>query len=450
MRPSGPAVGLPPVSAGAGMSAAGRGAASAGARPATAEPDEASAASLGDTASQAAADDRAAGDGALSAWLEVRGDDLLADLTRAPWLGDHRPDHGVAVLPMTGAVEIVAASARAAVPGRVVRVSDLSLRSWIVLGHEPLRLRRRVETRPDGSVAVTLLAWREAARAALSRDEPVAGGVVEFAAAHPPPPPDPEPLAAPEPVPDPYASAELFHGPAFQLLRGLRADGGGVSAELDLGASSAPVGLLHPVALDAALQLGAVKRWSEWCGAEVGGGKCLPVRLRELTLHGPTPRGGPGRVEMRGRGVDGHPRFPVLEFSLYAGARMWARMTVVFVAVPEGPLDAFPALARRAHLRDRAFVPGVRVSRERAGVTTLRDEDLAAAEWIPRTIRLAYGIEGAADVALAVATREHASARLGVHPSAVSVEGGVARGPSGSLALSAAREGPEVTVRDAR
>ena len=212
------------------------------------------------------------------------------------------------------------------------------------------------------------------------------------------------------------------------------------------------MGVLHPVALDAALQVGAVKRWGEWCGAEVGAGKCLPVRLVELTLHGPTPRDGPGRVEMRGRGVDGHPRFPVLEFTLHAGARVWARMTVVFVAVPEGPLDAYPAPLRRAHLRDRAFRPGVRVSTLRDGTTTLRDEDLAAAEWIPRTIQLAYGIEGAEDATLAVAMREHAAARFGVHPSEVALDGPVARcaaRPGEAMTLRGARDGRAVAVRDA-
>ena len=354
---------------------------------------------------------------------------------------------------MTGAIEIVAASAQAAAPGRrVVRVRDLSLRSWIVLDGAPRQLRRTVERRADGSLLVTLLAWRDAARPELSRDEPVASAVVELADAHPPAPPDPAPLAAPEPVPDPYEAAELFHGPAFRLLSDLRADAGGASAAVDFGASSAPVGVLHPAALDAALQAGAVKRWGEWCGAEVGAGKCLPVRLVELTLHGPTPRGGLGRLEMRGRGVDGHPRFPVLEFWLHAEGRLWAHMTVVFVAVPEGPLDAFSQRVRRAHLRDRAYQPGVRVSVERKGATTLRDEDLAAAEWIPRTIQLAYRIEGAEDVAMAVAMREHAAARLEVHPSEVEIVGSEARCPArpgATLALQAAREGRVVSVWDA-
>ena len=409
--------------------------------------------------SSAAEAPRLEGDAALASWLDIRGEDVFVDLVRAPWIGDHRPDHGVAVLPMTAVVEIVAASAQAGAPGRkVARVSDLSLRSWIVVGEVPLRLRREVVRRLDGTYAVTLLAWREAARAALSRDEPVASGVVEFADTYPPPPADPEPLAAPEPVPDPYASAELFHGPAFRLLRAIRADGRGATAALDFAPPDgarvpAPTGVLHPVALDAALQVGAVKRWGEWCGAEVGGGKCLPVKLRSLTLHGPTPEVGDGRIELRGRGVDGHPRFPLLEFSVYAGDRLWARMEVVFVAVPAGSLDAFPSLDRRAHLRDRVYVPGVRVSREAEGVTSLRDDDLAAANWIPDTIRTAYGIEAAGDPSAAVAMREHAAARFEVHPFEVAIEGVEARcaaRPDRTIRLDVVRDGAAVTVRDAQ
>ena len=394
------------------------------------------------------------GDAALSEWIELRGDELFVGLDRAPWLGDHRPDYGVAVLPMTGAIEIVAASAQAAAPGRrVVAVRDLSLRAWIVLDDAPQRLHRALERHADGSSAtVTLSTWREAARPELSREEPVTRATVELADDWPPAPPDPEPLAAPEPVPDPYEAAELFHGPAFRLLGDLRADAGGASATIDFGGSPAPLGVLHPVALDAALQAGAVKRWGEWCGAEVGAGKCLPVRLVELSLHGPAPRGGTGRLEMRGRGVHGHPRFPILEFSIYAGDTLWARMTVVFVAVPESRLDDFPQRARRAHLRDRARGTGVRVSAVDDGASVLTDEELAAAEWIPRTVRMAYGIEGARDLALAVAMREHAAARFDVHPSEIVIEDGEARCPArpdARLALVGAREGRRVTVRDA-
>ena len=404
------------------------------------------------------------GDAALSEWMQVRGDELFVSLDRAPWLGDHRPDYGVAVLPMTAAIEIVAASAQAAAPAatragaragaggrRVVAVRDLSLRSWIVLDDGPQRLRRTLERDADGASAVTLSTWREAARAALSREEPVTRATVALADAWPPAPPDPAPLAAPEPVPDPYEAAELFHGPAFRLLGELRADAGGASATIDFGGSPAPLGVLHPVALDAALQAGAVKRWGEWCGAEVGAGKCLPVRLVELSLHGPAPRGGTGRLEMRGRGVHGHPRFPVLEFSIYAHDALWARMTVVFVAVPESRLDDFPQRARRAHLRDRARGTGVRVSAVDGGATVLTDEELAAAEWIPRTVRMAYGIEGAQDLALAVAMREHAAARFDVHPFEIVMEGEAASCPArpgARLALRGAREGRRVTVRD--
>ena len=401
------------------------------------------------------------GDAALSEWMQVRGDELFVGLDRAPWLGDHRPDYGVAVLPMTAAIEIVAASAQAAAPAgtgagargrRVVRVRDLSLRSWIVLDDGPQRLRRTLGRDADGASAVTLSTWREAARAALSREEPVTRASVALADAWPPAPPDPEPLAAPEPVPDPYEAAELFHGPAFRLLGDLRADAGGVRARIDFDASPAPLGVLHPVALDAALQAGAVKRWGEWCGAEVGAGKCLPVRLVELSLHGPTPRGGAGRLEMRGRGVDGHPRFPILEFSIYSNDALWARMSVVFVAVPESRLDDFPQRARRAHLRDRARGTGVRVSTLLDGTTTLGDEELAAAEWIPRTVRMAYGIEGAEDLAMAVALREHAAARFDVHPAEIVLAGETATCPArpgARLALRGAREGRRVTVRDA-
>jgi hypothetical protein len=384
--------------------------------------------------------------------MTVRGDELFVDTRNAPWLDDHRPDYGAAVIPMTFLMEIVAATARASAPSRVVvGLRNVSVRSFVVVGAEPLRIRRRSEAMSDGTIAVTLLCWRDAARAELSREEPVAYGEVVLADTFPMPLPDaPAPLRAPQPWHDLYESGALFHGPAFQLMRQLELSPDGASALLDFGATQAPRGILHPVALDAAQHCLAAGRWREWCPeVQVPSGKVIPLILTEAHFYGPPPERGVGRAEMRPRGADGASRRPRCEFFIFGPAGIWAVIRIVYAVVPAGPLDAFPARDRRSFLRDRAYHAGVRVSSLDGDATVLTDEVLALANWVPRTIQIAYEITDAGDITLEVARREHAAHLLQVHPADVTFAGDEARSaarPGVTVRVTARRRGGEVRV----
>ena len=392
------------------------------------------------------------GDAALATAYTIEGNEIYVDLHYAPWLRDHRPDYGAAVLPMTCVAEIAAASAQALVPGKkVVGLTDLTLRRWIVVTDTPLRIRREIEPRPNGTFAVTLLIWREAQRAELSRDEVVASAIVQLADDYPAAPPAPEPMTGVVPSANPYESASLFHGPAFQLIRTLWSGREGAGADIDASATTAPQGAINPVLIDTILQAGADMRWADWCPeAQMESGKGLPLKLAQVTFYGPTPRGGDVRSEMRAAGLDGGPRFPVLDYFAFAEGRMWMSARLVVVGSPLGPFDAYPPLLRRAHLRDRAYVPNVHLSTFTEDETSLRDETLALANWIPGTIEIAYDIAPGGDTTRAAALKEHAARLLSVHPAEIILEGDTARcaaKPGTVLTPAVTREGGRVSVR---
>ena len=90
------------------------------------------------------------------------------------------------------------------------------------------------------------------------------------------------------------------------------------------------------------------------------------------------------------------------------------------VLFPKGALGSAPPRDRRAFLRDRRFVPGLRLSREEGGTTHLAEADVRASDWLPGTLAQAYAAEG--DLLAQIAVKEHVAARAAVHPSSVAVD----------------------------
>ncbi|MEL7028004.1 MAG: polyketide synthase dehydratase domain-containing protein [Pseudomonadota bacterium] len=391
------------------------------------------------------------GDAALAQWMDVRGDELYIDVEQAPWLKDHCPDYGVAVVPMMGVAEIFAATAQEACPGlKVVNIRDLSLTRWIVVTAEPLRIRREVERKGDRLVHIKLYIWREAKRSEFSRDEVVASGDVILAEEYPSPPPPPPPLADPVVSPDPYESAALFHGVSFQLLSDLCSSSDGAGGRIVYAGPAGLTGTVHPIALDAGLHTGADRRWAEWCeGASTETGVCLPLKLTDLAFYGPTPRSGEGRAEMRGEGLGDGARFPRVQISLSVGDQIWARIAMTFVATPFGPMDAFSLLDRRRYLQDRIYLPDVHISTFAGEATILTDTTVSAANWIPETVETSFNILKTADVTMMAAQKEHAARALKVHPAYIQINGDTAcieSDPSRAVKAVASREGRRVTV----
>ena len=148
------------------------------------------------------------------------------DPGRDRWLLDHCPTWTLPALPMMSMVDRLAG----AVGQPVSALLDVQVHRWLPFAGAPVRLRTEV-TGEGVERSVTLLAWREAAEAALSRFEPVASARVRLGATETPPQPF-APLTDASDQADPYASGALFHGPAFQYLSAWRMGASGSTTTL--------------------------------------------------------------------------------------------------------------------------------------------------------------------------------------------------------------------------
>ncbi|HCF57435.1 MAG TPA: 3-hydroxyacyl-[acyl-carrier-protein] dehydratase FabA, partial [Myxococcales bacterium] len=273
----------------------------------------------------------------------------------------------------------------------------------------------------DGVLDATLLAWRDAARAELSRFEPAASGRVVLADRYPEPELPWEPPAAARPLPNPYDAGSLFHGPSFQLLRSFAIGETGSTATLDAAAGGTPRGLLHEALLDGlthGIPHDGLCAWSPEIPPDLVG---YPHRAT-LRLFGELPRQGLIRLETRFAGFDGDTRFPKLEIQAIAEGRVVAHLALVEVLFPKGPIGTAEPRARRAFLRDRTFAEGVRLSTDDGVTTRLAAEAVRASDWLPGTIAAALGTDPADLPALAA--KEHVAARARVHPASVRLADG--------------------------
>ncbi len=342
---------------------------------------------------------------------------LVLDPAVDRWVGDHCPTYTRPALPMMSIADLLAQGALSDRKGAVVvAIEDLALADWLIVDRP-----RRLETASmpvDGDperVRVTLEA----------EGRLVATATVRLAASYPQPPPSTlPPLAAPRVLESPYASGALFHGPAFHVLVSGEIGDGGARGILDPARGSVPRGAIAPVLLDGALHVvphDALETWSRELASDHIG---FPSRLESLELFGPAPEGEVS-VEVRCEGPGRSARHAVLSLELSANGRLWARAKIVEVLLPRSGLGKASRLDRRAFLRDRTPVPGVRLSRLEAGVTRVGPTEIREADWLPGTVASVYGVDPSTsiqDLTRIVAVKEHVAPSLGVHPSAVDVD----------------------------
>ena len=376
------------------------------------------------------------------------GAELVIDPAVDGWVLDHCPTWTAPALPMMSMADLLARAATEHTGGRVTGLRDVRVHRWVPVPG-PVRLRTEVSEAggpgPDGpavsernasELTVTLLAWREAATAALSRFEPVATGTVLVGRA----PAAPRPLGARTgtaltgvaPAADPYASGALFHGPSWQYLTALRLGDAGASAVLDAGQGTVPRGCLHPGLLDAATHAiphDELWRWSAEIGRDVVG---YPHRLVWLDVHEALPGHGEVLVEARFAGFDssgastedgaGGRGRPMFDLQLSAQGRVLVTLRLTETLLPKGTLGAAPPGERRAFLRDRRYAGGLGLSTTSGGVTRLSVADVERCDWFPGTVASVYGLpagaRGRAHLAT-IAVRDHLARQRGVHPSSV-------------------------------
>ncbi|GLZ36143.1 hypothetical protein Lesp02_83300 [Lentzea sp. NBRC 105346] len=325
------------------------------------------------------------------------------------WLRDHRPTWTVPVVPMMSVLDRLAGDATA--------LRDVTLNRWIPADQPP-----RFQLERDGD-RVTLLAWREAPKAVLSRFEPVASATVVAPGARPAPFAE---LPNASPVTDFYTSGELFHGPAFHYLKSLRRGAGGASGVLDASAGSVPRGNLHQGLLDAATHViphDSLWRWYQEIPRDQ---VAYPHRITSFEQFEPLPDSGEVQVEARFAGFEnGDRRFPVVQLQLLREGRVLVALRLVEVLMPTGTFGAASSSQRRAFLRDRVYADGLGISTTTDGVTRLTLSDVEQCDWLAGTVATAYGLPKGArgrDHLVRIAVADHVARKLLVHPSKVQVD----------------------------
>jgi hypothetical protein len=259
--------------------------------------------------------------------------------------------------------------------------------------------------------------------------------------------------------PDPYASAELFHGPSFQYLTSLATGATGSSAILDVGRGTVPKGCLGQGPLDAGVQAiphHSLRRWVP----EIGDGKVgYPLRVVSLELFEALPDGGEIEVEARSAGFDsgeaGLGPSLATDLQFCVDGRVAAVLRLISVLLPIGSLSTASPFERREFFAHCRVVKGLGLSRTVDGTTELVVGEVDEVDWLRGTVACAWGLppgSRAGDHPEVIAVKDHVGRLAAVHPSIVEVSedlrsARVASRPGQRYAVDVVRVSDKVTVR---
>jgi acyl transferase domain-containing protein/3-hydroxymyristoyl/3-hydroxydecanoyl-(acyl carrier protein) dehydratase/1-acyl-sn-glycerol-3-phosphate acyltransferase len=324
-------------------------------------------------------------------------EDPTLELDPSGWVSDHQPTFTVPSVPMMSLVDLLATAA----PGPTRGLRSVRVGKWVTV-ETPRTLRGECVETKDGRAKVRVVdaeTGEEIAHATALLGAPLT-------------PPEPLTRVQGEFAPDPYAQGALFHGPAFQALKGWILGEGGSSGTLDADPGSVPVGSLNPRLLDAATHIIPHESLHTWSDRIPVGVVAYPALITDLDIYGPTPVTGDVRVEARLDGFLGGPEHPTFKIQLIADGKVWVQLRLVERTFPKGPLGMAPPLDRRAFLRDRQFVEGLRLSRVEGEETRLSAIEVEATDWLPGTVQAVYGSTNFAEIAV----KEHIAAEQQLHP----------------------------------
>ena len=342
--------------------------------------------------------------------------DEVLDPNVDKWLADHCPTYVIPAVPMMSIADRLVKAAQNATGKTAIELSEVQVSRWLV-AENAIQLRTQIDVVDHDRVRATLLVFREAKTAELSRFEPVASGVVRVGERAEKAPAALPVLANAKAVPDPYEEAALFHGPAFHYLTDLKIGAEGATATLDAARGTVPRGTLHQGLLDAlthAIPHTELSRWSKEIGSDV---VAYPHRIDWMRFYEPLPESGSVRVEARFKGLDESKRFPRTEVQAIVDGRVALAFSLTEILVPKGPVGSAPGRERRAFLAGNK-AENVSLSTFKSDTTTLRREDIYASDWFPGTLVSVYGATSptAQNLAEQIAVQEHVAHKYGEHP----------------------------------
>ena len=368
------------------------------------------------------------------------GDRVCFDAATQPWWNDHRPTYTVPVAPGMASLSLVLEHGAGA--DRVIGVDDLVLKRWLIL---------------DTPRALQVVREGDRARIVDTTAEPVliAEGTVRSGATYPTAPAPIAPLSDAPVLDGLYESGALFHGPAYHRVTAARRSAAGADATIAWDAAADQRERVSHIVLDAALHVVPHDAMALWFPDVAPQQVAYPARIERFTLFADAPRGGHSEVRVRPAGYVGDAfRFPRVHVQFLHDDAVWAELLLVEICLPATRLGALPGAQRRAFLRDGTFVAGARLSDEVDGETRLSRRAVADAEWLPGTVAALYGLTPD-EIGMrveAVAAKEHAAQRIGVHPRAIHIDAAgmvrTAQWPLLDYRVSVHSSGSDAVVRD--
>jgi hypothetical protein len=127
--------------------------------------------------------------------------------------------------------------------------------------------------------------------------ELLAAGEINIARHYPAPKHSIQTIQADEPVANPYQTKNIFHGPAFQLLKQMTINNKGAHLQLRTN-STTPTGIINPALFDAtthALAYGNLKHWMDVTPIDTP----FPAWIKELYLYADIPTNGTLACDVR-------------------------------------------------------------------------------------------------------------------------------------------------------
>jgi 3-hydroxymyristoyl/3-hydroxydecanoyl-(acyl carrier protein) dehydratase len=381
------------------------------------------------------------------------------------WVSDHRPGHTVPVMPMTGMIDRLCGASLAHVRGAypagdgahdwvILGGDDFRAHGWLVCD-EPKRLRSEVKlvrgrasTRVDEIETAAVLY-----EVADTGPRKVAAGRVRLGRRWPAPPRAWDPLEDAMPSGTPYETASIGHGPAMQIIERIAYGPRGATAILDAGRGTAPIGSLHQVLLDGALQAIPHDELEQWSDKIQPGHVGVPVRTT-ARFFGPPPTSGKVRLELRFTGFDGGAALPMFGIQMIdPEGRVWVTMRHAELLVPTGHRNS-DRHQRVPFLVERKFVEGACLSRFYDDRTELSDAEIKRMDWIPGSVVHVYALERGAPIDnRIVAIKDHVARIARVHPAHVRVDPACTEGrcedPPRRFPVSVEVRSGLVVVRDA-
>ncbi len=363
------------------------------------------------------------------------GEAVWIDPKREEWLWDHCPTYTLPAYPFMFMLDKIAQQVQKSYPRQVITVMrDVQVHRWLVCGQRQL-IKTELAALAPHRIKATLLYWREAGTAALSRFEPLMTADVEIRDDYQKPRPSALPeLEEPQPIEDPYGQDLCFHGPRLRVIKRLFYGANGSRAQLSAAPSAAtsampgpaPGGILNPRLLDGLLQTIPYDELSLWTDPAMEQFFCYPRQVPWVEFYAPVPRTGEVRCEVRFAGFrEENRRFPQFDIAMSAGEQSILALKLVGICFPQGRWGALSRRDRKRFLLKEDYLPGASLGDQGEDGFFLPLDRVKEQDWFPGALEQVYALPGAQTEKKKttwIAVKEYVAAQLQKHPAEIILE----------------------------